>query len=170
MKRAIAFALALFATGMGIGLIQVSLREKTEKAAYLPAASDGFLFAAVGFPSEPETQRSVQAHTLSESYPSGTGEITLAITNNGPAALSYTGYYDFRAADGDAWIPLSPRADVLFDSAEQVLEPGQTAMQTVPIDLFERPLGPGTYRVAQLACFSGPGGACTEITATFSII
>ena len=154
---------------MVLGGIQFFLH-RPAKSAYLPEAKQDFIWTVLKDGAQDDSQRSIQAHAEQESYPVGTTEITLVITNRGEDALIYTGYYDFRRIDGDTVTPLSVREDVVFNLEERLLEPGETVRQSVPIDLFEEPLQPGTYRAAQLACFGNTQGealACSEITADF---
>lgn len=120
-----------------------------------------------------EAGYSLPAKTLADSYPVGTTEITIEVVNNGHSAVTYTGYYDFRAVIDDEVVVLAVRDDVAFDMQEYTLSPGQTMTQTIPIDIFPTPLVPGTYRLAQLVCFteSEQGApACSEITVDFKIV
>lgn len=166
-KRFILFLVGLFVFGMALGGLTLLLRPD-ERALILPEATNDTMFAVVG--GAENTQGSIEAHTTQESYPVGTAELVLEITNHNPSALTYNGWYDFRRLENDEWISLTPRADVLFDQSEQLLGAGETASQTIPIDLFDPPLAAGTYRLAQLACYTDTGGnalACTEITSEF---
>lgn len=124
----------------------------------------------------PAGERSVEARPERESYPVGTGEIALVVTNRTGNDLIYTHWFDFRRVEGDAVVPLVPRAGLMVNpddvNAERVLRGGETVTITLPIDLFDEPLPPGTYRAAQLSCFADTGGqalACSEITADFVI-
>lgn len=124
----------------------------------------------------PVGERSVDARPERESYPMGTGEITLVVTNRTENDLIYTHWFDFRRVEGDTLVPLTPRAGLMANpddvGAERVLHGGETVTITLPIDLFDEPLPPGTYRAAQLSCFADTGGqalACSEITADFVI-
>lgn len=124
----------------------------------------------------PAGERSVNARPERESYPVGTGEIALVVTNRTENDLIYTHWFDFRRVEGDAVVPLTPRAGLMANpddvNAERVLHGGETVTITLPIDLFDEPLPPGTYRAAQLSCFADTGGqalACSEITADFVI-
>ena len=118
----------------------------------------------------------MEARPERESYPVGTGEIALVVTNRTENDLIYTLWFDFRRVEGDAVVPLVPRAGLMVNpddvNAERVLRGGETVTITLPIDLFDEPLPPGTYRAAQLSCFADTGGqalACSEITADFVI-
>ncbi|MEM1485439.1 immunoglobulin-like domain-containing protein [Oscillospiraceae bacterium PP1C4] len=171
-KNNVAIILLLFSLGIVIISMWFMLHKQPEKTDYLPTATNDSMFAVIGLQSSSEAKRSIEARTMQESYPVGTDEVELEITNHGESPLSYTGYYDFRMLENGEWQPLSPRSDVLFDSTEHLLKPGETVTQTVPIDLFEAPLKAGTYRISQLACFSTPDGgftACSEITASLTI-
>lgn len=124
----------------------------------------------------PAGERSVEARPERESYPVGTGEIALVVTNRTENDLIYTHWFDFRRVEGDAVVPLTPRAGLMANpddvNAERVLHGGETVTITLPIDLFDEPLPPGTYRAAQLSYFADTGGqalACSEITADFVI-
>ena len=138
---------------------------------------------------------SVEAHFTQDSYPVGTSQLTLVVANRGESTLEYTSWFDFRQVTAEGLLPLTPRegamvnpavlrdirepqqssllyAQSLDPAAVQRLAPGETAETPVPIDLFDPPLGPGTYRAAQLACFADPQGqalACTEIAAEFTL-
>lgn len=169
-RVAAAFA-ALFLIGILIGGIQFFWNRPANKE-FLPEAENDLILTVIGDEIPNDSERSINAHTEQESYPVGTKEIVLIITNHGEHALIYTGYYDFRHVDGDTVTPLSVRDDVVFDLEEHVLEPGETTRQTIAIDLFDQPLQPGIYRASQLACFSDTQGqalACSEITTDFVI-
>lgn len=178
-------ALLLGAAFWGAGYL---LRPSSVKEEFLPTASNDFLVTVIGGDSsqtqtpqsegqtsspERETNApSVTAYPKEKSYPIGAQTIELTITNHSEAALLYGGYYDFRRLENETWLPLSIRPDVVFEQQELVLDAGETATQTVAIDLFDAPLSEGVYRIAQLACFQETGGeafACTEISAEFII-
>lgn len=124
----------------------------------------------------PVGERSVEARPERESYPVGTKEIALIVTNWTENDLLYTHWFDFRRVEGGAVEPLAPRAGLMVNpddvNAEWVLHGGETVTIPLSIDLFDEPLGPGTYRAAQLSCFADTSGqalACSEITADFII-
>lgn len=170
-RRFLLFFIGLFLCGAVIGGL-VFLLSRPAKTEYLPKAQNDLILATVGVSSEESSGRSIEARAERKSYPAGTKEIVLVITNHSEDILGYTGYYDFRRVDGDAITPLAVRPDVVFDLTDQLLNPGETARETVPIALFEEPLPSGTYRAAQLACFTNTQGealACSEITADFVI-
>ena len=119
---------------------------------------------------------SVEAHFTQDSYPVGTSQLTLVVANRGEGTLEYTSWFDFRQVTAEGLLPLAPREGAMVNpddpAAVQRLAPGETAEIPVPIDLFDPPLGPGTYRAAQLACLADPQGqalACTEIAAEFTL-
>ncbi len=170
-RRFLLLFTGLFVCGAAVGVVGFLL-SRPAKTGYLPKAQNDLILAAVGVSSEESSGRSIEARTERESYPAGTKEIVLIITNHSEDVLGYTGYYDFRRVDGDVITPLAVRPDVVFDMTDQQLNPSETVRETVPVDLFDEPLPSGTYRAAQLACFSGAQGealACTEITADFVI-
>lgn len=170
-RRFLLFFAGVFLCGAAIGVL-VFLLNRPAKTEYLPEAQNDFILAAVGVSSEESPGRSIEARAERESYPAGTKEIVLVITNHSDEILGYTGYYDFRRVDGDTMTPLSVCPDIVFDMTDKLLNPGETVRETVPVDLFDEPLSSGTYRAAQLACFSNTQGealACSEITADFVI-
>ncbi|MCI8649131.1 MAG: hypothetical protein HFG20_03350 [Anaerotruncus sp.] len=123
---------------------------------------------------QPKPIYSIMAYTTQESYPVGTQEITLVVTNRADGELMYTDWFDFRRVTQEGLEPLSPREGEMVNpedpDAAKLLAAGETVTITVPIDIFEPPLTAGTYRVAQLACFvdtKGQALACTEIAADF---
>ena len=200
-RRFLLLLACLLALGAGLGLLWNALRAGREKRLYLPEAQNDFILGAVGLPgaagssapegalpgggeaaSSPaeglslEEAPSVGARPERDSYPVGTASVTLVVENRGGAELEYTGWFDLRRVEGDFLLPLTPReglAPAPDDPADaRLLAPGETARIDVPIDLFDRPLEPGTYRAAQLCCFVDAGGnalACTEIAADFVI-
>ena len=123
-----------------------------------------------------DTAASVEAYFQQDAYPVGTTQLVLVVTNRGEGTLEYTSWFDFRQVTAEGLLPLTPRDGEMVNpddpAAVQRLAPGETAEIPIPIDLFDPPLGPGTYRVAQLACFADPQGqalACTEIAAEFTL-
>lgn len=177
MKRFWIIPLALFAAGIGIGLLYSAVRPvPREKAFFLPEAQNDKVFSVIGFGSSEAPVASVTARPEQDSYPVGTESISLVVLNNASDTLLYTSWFDFRKVDGGEVLPLTPRDGAMVNpdsvSASFALAPGETATIPIPIDIFDEPLSPGIYRVSQLACFIDPHGealACTEITADFTI-
>ena len=202
MRRLLFGAAVLLLIGVAIGLFQLYQRNEQQKDLFLPEAENDFVVGWVGqsnqasgldtgeappVASEPSASMpqlanqasvtSVEAHFQEDSYPVGTQQLALVVTNQGSETLEYTHWFDFRQVAGEQLIPLAPREGAMVNpddpNAVQRLEPGVTVTIPLSIDLFDTPLGPGTYRVAQLACFADPNGqtlACTEITADFELV
>lgn len=72
----------------------------------------------------PAGERSVDARPERESYPVGTGEIALVVTNRTENDLIYTHWFDFRRVEGDAVVPLTPRAGLMANPDDVNAETG----------------------------------------------
>ena len=196
MKRFLLLLALLFLLGVLAGLWWNHSRQKE---VFLPQAENDQIFTVIGLetsdpsqpvsPSDPvqseaeplinsQQSASISVETVAdpETYPIGSQEILLVVTNHSDSILTYSDWFDFRKVEGDTLVPMTPREGMMVNpddpNAAKELQPGQTVRIQVPIDLFDAPLEAGLYRVSQLACFSDPKGqalACTEITATFTL-
>lgn len=178
------------------------LLQKQPERLLLPEAQNDVVIAAIGFggpsetaPAEPEPAApqasappfpggaaesvepvtSVAARPLAESYPVGSSEILLEVTNNGDRTLGYTLWFDIRKVEGEMLVPLPVQENSVpdFDTLESFrLEAGETVQIPVRLDFSGEPLPDGIYRASQLACFEDAKGnalACTEISAEFTL-
>ncbi len=193
-RRSILLLVGLFLTGalLGAGWQLLRRAPSREKALFLPEAKNDFVFAVVpGGESEPASQPEEEVFTsagapermmgietrISRSrYPVGTTEIGLTVINHTTSDLLYSEWFDFRRVEEGEVVRLTPVEGSTVNPAglteSERLEGGGSVVLTVPIDLFDPPLGPGVYRVAQLACYGDTGDhalACTEISAEFQL-
>lgn len=192
-RRSILLLVGLFLAGalLGAGWQLVRRPSIREKELFLPEAKNDFTFAVVSGgeadpasqPEEapasagtPERVMGIETRVSRDCYPVGTTEIELTVINHTTSDLLYSEWFDFRRFEEGEVIRLIPIEGSTVNPAglteSERLKGGDSIVLTVPIDLFDPPLGPGIYRVAQLACYGDTGDhvlACTEISAEFRL-
>lgn len=170
----------------------LSLAPPSDKALFLPTAQNDQLFSVVGLPEAPTpkpaltsepapvfalpSEPSIAARPARERYPVGTKSVTLLVENHTAGDLLYSHWFAYFTVVEGGQIPLTPREGTMENpdtpDPSLILKAGESMTLDVPIDIFDAPLTPDAYRVAQLACFADADGnalACTEITADFTI-
>lgn len=194
-RRSVFLLIGLFLAGALLGAGWQLLRRSSarEKQLFLPEAENDFIFSVVSggegdstFSLEEEagsqpsaaTERllGIETKVSQTCYPVGTTRIELTVVNHTTSDLLYSEWFDFRRIEEEEVIRLTPVDGKAVDPAglteSKRLEGGKSIVLTVPIDLFDPPLGPGVYRAAQLACYGDTGDhalACTEISAEFRL-